>query len=217
VTSVLYVRAVSLSPLSLTIPYLGLTPVVSLVVAMLLINEVPSSRGLFGIIFVVIGAFALHLGKDITLKALVQAPFREPGSWRMIIVAVTWGITTSLDKIAIQHGSEALLGLFLTLGSALILIFSRSLRSLMGDGESLTDGNPYRQPLLLLAAFVAGLAVLSQFYAYRYLLVAYVESIKRAGGVLSALIGILFFAEEGFVVRIPAAVLILIGSTLVLI
>lgn len=216
ITSVLYVQAVSLSPLSLTIPYLGLTPVVSLLMAMISIGEVPTIRGLLGVILVVVGAIALHLGKGTTVATLLRAPFQEPGSWRMMIVAVVWGITTSLDKIAIQHGSEALLGLFLTLGSAMILIASRNLRKELGA----TDGHPRTksgwQPLLLLAALVGGVAVLAQFYAYRYLLVAYVESVKRAGGLLSVLIGFAFFGEEGLIYRIPAALIILSGAFLVL-
>jgi len=216
ITSVLYVQAVSLSPLSLTIPYLSLTPVISLLVAIFTIGEIPTPKGLLGVSLVVVGAFALHLGKGCDLKTLIRAPFKEPGSWRMILVASVWGFTTSLDKIAIQHGSEALLGLFLTLGSALILICLRSHPLGLVKGETSSTDKIYQQPLLYLAALAAGIAVLAQFYAYRHFLVAYVESVKRAGGLLSVLLGILFFGEEGFVYRIPAAIIILTGAILVL-
>jgi len=91
VTSILYVQAVSLSPLSLTIPYLGLTPVISLLAALILIHEVPSGRGILGILLVVTGALTLHLNRESSLKSLIRAPSKEPGSWRMILVAVTWG------------------------------------------------------------------------------------------------------------------------------
>jgi drug/metabolite transporter (DMT)-like permease len=70
--------------------------------------------------------------------------------------------------------------------------------------------------LLVFAALVAGAAVLCQFYAYRELLVAYVETIKRAGGIFSVLIGVFGFGEGGFANRFPATVLMLIGIALIL-
>jgi uncharacterized membrane protein len=115
IASLLYVRAVTLSPLSLTIPYLGFTPVVAVVVAFLVLGETPTVQGVMGILLVVVGAMALHLGATDGFRALLTAPFREPGSWMMLVVALIWGTTTSLDKIAIRHGSEALLAFSLKL------------------------------------------------------------------------------------------------------
>src|SRR5215831_12759855 len=52
VASLLYVQAVTLSPLSLTVPYLSLTPVVSALVALVMVNEVPHLLGAVGIVLV---------------------------------------------------------------------------------------------------------------------------------------------------------------------
>ena len=66
--SILYVQAVNLSPLSLTIPYLGFTPVVVTVLAYPLLGEVPALQvrrsGLIGIALVVMGAIALNLAES---------------------------------------------------------------------------------------------------------------------------------------------------------
>jgi drug/metabolite transporter (DMT)-like permease len=214
--SILYVRAVTLSPLSLTIPYLGFTPVVSLIVAAAVLGEVPDLKGLVGIVLVVVGAVTLHLGNGRSFSHLLTAPFREPGSWRMLVVAITWGTTTSLDKLAIAHGSEAMLGFALTLGSTLLLVFGRPLAaSLFQPLERQTVTRPHKEPLLYLAGLVGSLAVICQFLAYRELLVAYVETIKRAGGLASSVIGILCFNEGGLAHRVPAAILMILGAVII--
>lgn len=217
VASILYVRAVSLSPLSLTIPYLGFTPVISAAVAFFLIGEVPSRQGLLGIVLVVVGGVALHLDRQLGFLGLLVAPLREPGSWRMLVVAIIWGVTTSIDKIAIAHGSELLLGLFLTAGSALILIIRRVVYSPPVEPEQGQQALHVlaREPYLLLAALVAGVAVTCQYFAYRELLVAYVETIKRAGGLFSVLVGIVFFGEGGGSRRVPAALLMIAGILMI--
>jgi uncharacterized membrane protein len=206
---------VSLSPLSLTIPYLGFTPLVSALVALALLDEMPTPRGWMGIVLVVVGGVLLHIDRARDLLRLLTAPLREPGSWRMLLVALIWGLTTSLDKIAISHGSEALLGFSMSLLSALLLTLVILIRprSLSGDGQPSNRGNTL---LLAVAALIAGFAVLSQFYAYRELLVSYVEAVKRSGGLLSAVIGVVAFREGSFKSRIPAAVVMLLGMLLII-
>ncbi len=213
VTSFLYVQAVSLSPLSLTIPYLSFTPLVSALTALLLLGEVPSFRGWAGISLLFLGGILLHQEKGGGLLRWFTAPLREPGSARMLIVAAVWGITTSIDKIAIRHGSEALLAAWMSILSAvLILMF----RPRFGDGGNVRTSRFRTGPWLLAAAGVAGVAVLAQFYAYRTTLVAYVEAVKRAGGFLSALLGVVAFREGHCRRRITAAALMLVGVLLIL-
>ena len=218
IASIFYVQAVTMSPLSLTIPYLSFTPVISAVIGMFALGEIPSPRGFTGIGLVVAGALILHTGDGSRFRDLLYAPFREPGSWRMLAVAAIFGVTTVLDKIAIRHGSEPLLGLVLTLGSSAILGGVVLLRSRLMPSEwgpERAQRKPWKEPLLYLAALVAGMAVLSQFFAYSYLFVSYVETIKRAGGLFSVLIGIVAFREGNFRRRLPAAALMVLGITLI--
>jgi hypothetical protein len=69
----------------------------------------------------------------------------------------------------------------------------------------------YTVSLLALAAIIVGSAVLCQFFAYRELLVAYVETVKRFGSLLSVLIGTVAFGEEGLARRLPAATVMAVG------
>lgn len=210
VASLLYVQAVTLSPLSLTVPYLSFTPVVSAFMAFLVLHEVPHAFGMVGIVLVAGGAMVLQADNPVQLRTLVLAPVREPGSWRMLLVAALWGVTTPLNKIAIAHGSEALLACWIAGGSAALLSVCW--------GLGLVRRPPAREPLslsmaplLALAALAAGGAVLCQFFAYREMLVAYVETIKRFGSLLSVLLGTVVFGEEGLAQRLPAAAMMTIG------
>ena len=56
---ILYVKAIRLSPLSLTIPFLALSPVFIIVIAFLLLGEFPDRSGLLGIILITLGGLSL--------------------------------------------------------------------------------------------------------------------------------------------------------------
>jgi drug/metabolite transporter (DMT)-like permease len=210
IASLLYVQAVSLSPLSLTVPYLSLTPVVSALVALVMLREMPHLLGTVGIVLVAGGTMALQADDHTRLRTLVLAPFSEPGSWRMVLVAIIWGMTTPLNKIAIAHGSETLLACWISVGSAAFLG--------VWWGIGMAHRTPAQEPfsletvaLLALAASVMAGAVLCQFFAYREMLVAYVETIKRFGSLLTVVLGTVVFGEEGLARRLPAAVVMAAG------
>lgn len=213
--SILYVQAIKLSPLSLTIPYLGLTPVFSMLISLFLLNETPDHCGLIGIFLVVIGAVTIQWDKDRSFSDLLKAPFIEPGSKRMILVALLFGLGTALDKISISYSSEIMVALALTGGSAGILILYQVSWN-RKDLKNLHENRWYRDPLLYGAALVCGIAMASQFFAYQGMLVSYVEAIKRTGGLISTLAGIFFFREGHAWSRLPSAMLILAGAVLIM-
>jgi drug/metabolite transporter (DMT)-like permease len=102
----LYIRAIKVSPLSLTLPFLSLTPIFLIVTSYIILGEKPDKFGFIGIILVVIGAYLLNVH---TISQGFLAPFRaiaeEKGSVLMIIVAFIFSIGICLGKIAIQHSS----------------------------------------------------------------------------------------------------------------
>ena len=56
---VLYQRALSVAPLSLTVPFLSFTPVLLVFIAFVFLNERPSSLGLIGVLTVGLGGYLL--------------------------------------------------------------------------------------------------------------------------------------------------------------
>eukprot|EP00198_Chlamydomonas_reinhardtii_P002664 XP_001692000.1 predicted protein [Chlamydomonas reinhardtii] len=57
----MYQRAVCMSPLSLTIPYLAFTPAILIVTAYIFLGELPGSSGVAGVCVVALGGYLLNL------------------------------------------------------------------------------------------------------------------------------------------------------------
>ena len=89
----LYMKAIKVSPLSLTLPFLSLTPVFLIGTSYIILGERPDKSGFIGIILVVIGAYLLNVH---TISRGVFEPFKaiakEQGSVLMIIVAFFFSI-----------------------------------------------------------------------------------------------------------------------------
>jgi uncharacterized membrane protein len=58
----LHLRAIQVSPLSLTLPYLSFTPVFMILTGTLVLDEMPNAPGIFGIC-IILHAFAISLAK----------------------------------------------------------------------------------------------------------------------------------------------------------
>ncbi|MDP1759629.1 MAG: EamA family transporter [Thermodesulfovibrionales bacterium] len=106
VTIILYIKALRVSPLSLTLPFLALTPVFLIFISYLLVGEKVSFLGGAGIFLIAAGSYALNISE---IKKGILEPFRsiprEKGSVFMIGVALIYCFTASLGKIAIEHSS----------------------------------------------------------------------------------------------------------------
>ncbi|EFJ52156.1 hypothetical protein VOLCADRAFT_103177 [Volvox carteri f. nagariensis] len=61
VSRYMYQRAIQLSPLSLTIPYLAFTPAILIATAYIFLGELPSPTGLVGVCVVAMGGYLLNL------------------------------------------------------------------------------------------------------------------------------------------------------------
>ncbi len=100
--TILYMKAIKQSDLSITIPMIAFTPIFLLITSPLLVGEFPNAFGLIGIILGVVGAYMLNI-KEIRNGYL--APFRallkEPGPKLMLAVAFIWSITSNYDKIGV--------------------------------------------------------------------------------------------------------------------
>ncbi len=96
---VLYMKALSRSPLSLTVPFLALTPVAVIFVGWLFLGERPRAAGMGGVALVAAGAYVLALRKN---AAGLLDPFRtlsrEPGSLMMMAVALLYSVTATAGK-----------------------------------------------------------------------------------------------------------------------
>jgi drug/metabolite transporter (DMT)-like permease len=207
-----YFRAFQLSPLSVTLPMLSLTPVFSSLLGAAALGEALGAVAAGGILLVVGGAFLL------STSAVAEADRRrlrlEKGSLAMGVVALCWSSTMLLDKLALAHASAPLHALILNAGTAaggcLALALGRQLGALAGVRGSFG---------LLLAAVATGVAALgTQLLAIQSLSIGLVEAIKRGvGGVLAVVWGRAIFGEPIGARKLVALALLVAGVAALLV
>lgn len=106
VATLLYMESIRVSPLSLTVPYLALTPALTLLSGKLVLHEAPNITGMLGILATVVGGYVLNLNpNDRRLIAPFLGMLREKGCWLMLIVAVIYSMTSVISRKAILHST----------------------------------------------------------------------------------------------------------------
>jgi drug/metabolite transporter (DMT)-like permease len=212
VANIVYVRAIQISPLALTIPYLGFSPVFLLVGGALLFGERPTWISALGVLVVVVGAVLLNPGTGGHGFHPINAIRRERGSALMLLVALLWSLATLLDRVGLRHSGVTLYATLVNAGVGLPLVAFATLRRPH-------DMAATRNAWVLVTATIAvlSLAMATQMLSWKYLFVAYQDVMKRAGGIVfSPFIGWLFFSEKGLRKRLPAVLLMSAGVTVVL-
>jgi len=202
IANLLFMKAVQISPLSATIPFLSFTPVFTSLLAIPALGELPSGWQWGGIGLVVVGALALHARGDAPLWRRL-----ETGSALMVGVSACWAFTANLDKLALEHASEPVHALVQTAGVGLAL-----LGWLLVRRASIAVPRRARWPLAASIAFGAG-ALALQLWAIQLLFVGIVETIKRAVGMTSSvLVGRVAFDEPLGVGKLVAVAIMIAGT-----
>ena len=212
IASIAFVRAVSIAPLSETVPFLSISPVVATLLA-LTIGEIPTPLQTVGIFLVVIGVLFVSTNEEGSeKKGLIQLLMENKGGQLMLFVGVCWGTTLFLDKVSLMFASAAFHGLFLTLLMTVTLGFIVLLKE-----RSLGLNLFVSKPFINLLPLSAGAALILQFLAIQGFPAGLFESIKRAVGVLMALgLGALFYKEKITAKKLFAAALLIFGVFLTL-
>jgi drug/metabolite transporter (DMT)-like permease len=210
---ILYIKALRISPLSLTLPFLSLTPVFLILVSYLIIGEKVSFHGSIGIIFLAAGSYALNLHK---MRRGVFQPFKaitkEKGSVLMIGVAMIYSITSSLGKMAIEHSSPLFFGI--TYFIAVIIVFAPAALWLGRDElKSFILGRQFKG--LLLPGLFYSVMIASHMIAISLTKVAYMISVKRTSLIIGVVYGYFLFKEKNIRERLLGAFLMFLGFVMI--
>lgn len=210
---ILYTKALKVSPLSLTMPFLALTPLFLIIMAYVIVGESVSIYGGIGIMLVALGSYTLNLHKmKYSLLEPVKAIFREKGSVMIILVAFIFSITASLGKIAIDHSSPFFFGSFYFI---LITILFTPIAMVKNRGGLKIS----KKDILPLSSIGVTFALMIIFHmlAMSLVNVAYMISIKRTSLLFSILYGHLLFREEKIAEKALGAIIMLLGFVLIVI
>lgn len=215
VANVAFIYAFKLSPLSVTVPLLSLTPAFTALFAIPLLGEVPSAAQVGGIALVVAGALLLNRGpgESVSPSSLWRAFLREPGARLMVVVAVCWSLTPSFDKLAMNAAPAPAHGVVLGLGVAAGVLALMAVRGRAGELRHAGEA----PGLLVVALFTSALAMAFQLVAIHLVWVAIVETVKRGLGSAVALgLGWMMFGERVTAGRVGAVAVMTAGVALVL-
>ena len=208
----MYIKAIKISPLSLTVPYLAFTPVFMIGTGFLMLNEMPDIWGIAGILAVCIGSYVLNI--DPQSRSFIdplRAVFRETGSWMMVIVSFIFSISAVLGKLAILHSSVLFfqMSFFAVLNLLIIIIFLviRKIR-LKTFVEQPVKG--------MVAGVLLYCHILFHGYGISMTKAAYMISVKRLSIVFGVISGGLVFHEENFLMRFLGAMLMFSGAVVIL-
>lgn len=211
VAFVLYTRAIQLSPLSLTIPYLAFTPSFMIFTGWLFLDELPDIWGNLGIVTTCLGGYVLNLspGAGFFLAPL-RAFNREAGSRIMLLVAFIFSFTAAIGKEAILHSSPVFYTMsFFAAHNLCVCIFLlwtkrarwRTFQRFPVQG--------------LIAGLLFFCHILCHGWAVSMVKAAYMISVKRLSVMFSIIYGGLVFREENLLLRFCGALLMMAGAVMI--
>ncbi|MFQ5800709.1 MAG: EamA family transporter [Candidatus Hydrothermarchaeales archaeon] len=215
IAMILYFKALESHDMSLALPMLSFTPLFLIFTSFFILGESPTTFGFVGIFFIVMGSYVLGIkeikndGEDLFLP--FKELLRNKGTRYMLIVAVFWGIETNFVKIVVLNSDPifAAAAFSLIIGIAFLGISAAKREDIRG-GFSKNLGS------FALGGAVISLSAIAVNYAFTMEIVPYVISIKRLNILFSVIYGGIIFHETNIGNRMVGALIMTIGSIIIL-
>ncbi len=209
--TLIYLKAIQHSDLSLTVPMVTFTPLFLLVTSPLILGEMPDAKGVAGVLCIVVGSYFLQFSsRKKGLWAPFKALFSEKGPRLMLLVAFLWSITANIDKVGVQNSSPFFwvisVSIFLFVGMIPLVIWKAR-----GQVSHLKNNFAVIFPVGLFTA----LTLIFQMHAIELTHVAYVIAVKRTSALFVVFFGVIFFKERGLGNRVFAVLIMLLGVALI--
>ncbi|MBM3301332.1 MAG: EamA family transporter [Deltaproteobacteria bacterium] len=210
----LFLSAIRMGPLSLTVPLLAFTPVFTIVTSAVVVQERVSMTGAAGIVMVTVGAYILNgdrISRDVL--APVRAIFSNNGARRMLTVALIWSVTSSLGKKGILLYGAIPFGFVLVCGDLVIFLLICALRWSMGSGG--ITMNRRTIAFFILGGLLMAAAEVTHFLSMSMAPVSYMISVKRLSLVFGVLLGWIVFRERNIRYRLAGSA-VMVGGVFLL-
>jgi len=207
VTAILYMKAIKLSDLSLTLPLVALTPLFMLVTSPLIVGEYPKFFDYIGILLIVAGSYLLNIKeKSKGYLAPFKALLDQPGPKLMLIVAFLWSIASNCDKIGVTN-SYPIFWVFSLFGTMSVLLLPVLLHKTPNLGRQILK----QLPMLAAMGFINATGVIFQMQALTLTFVVRVIALKRTSVLMGVLFGHFIFKEKDIQERLLGAGIMILG------
>lgn len=207
----MHTRALKVSPMSLTVPFLAFTPVFVILTGWVWLGERVSAAGALGIALVVTGGYVLNLDRARHgLLEPIRAIAREPGSILMLMVSAIYSLTATFIKVGVVNSSAVYYGVVYFV----VLSVAYAPFALMRRGGGSGVGVFPRGGVLWLlvgAGALEAVMLLTHVLAVSLVEVAYMVAVKRTSLLFGVGMGFLFFGEGRMRQRGAGAALMFAG------
>lgn len=213
--NILLTRASEISPISLTAPFLTLTPLPMILIEFIVMGTLPTKYGVLGVLLIIIGSYVLNISENKQgVLGPIKAIGKERGSLLTIYTAMIFSIGGVLDKYAIELSDPySYLALWTIVGATLntlILIITRKKLNILNSQEIKNNF-----PTILFIGFLIFITSASNFIAYPMSFASYILAIKRTSVLFSVILGWTFFKEIKIKERLIGTTIMVIGVAII--
>jgi drug/metabolite transporter (DMT)-like permease len=207
----LYMKALKISPLSVTFPFIGLTPVFSILTSFFILGERLTPLAIAGVCLVSLGAYALE-GDALKKGPLgpLRSIWKEKGSVLMIIVAFIYSFSATLGKRAVMLSGPVSFP-FMYYGIIAVMLMP------VAYAENKRSEGKFQKSDILLAVCMGMLFCLSMLFHFRAILltnVSHMIAVKRLSLLISVVYGGVIFKEKYIKDRLVGSLIMLCGVAL---
>jgi drug/metabolite transporter (DMT)-like permease len=209
----LYASAITRSPLSHTLPYLGLAPVFSAITSYFILGEQLTAAGIGGVLLVALGAYRLNCDDhEQGLLGPLRFLLLEKGPRYMLAVALIFGLTATLGKGALIYMPAEQFGPFYAM--MLGLIVATMVVAKRRPVFAIVNQRPVASMIVSSAMSVM---VLTHFLAMQLTEVSYMIAIKRTSAIFGLLLGAWLFKEANLGKNLFACAIMIAGVILIIV
>ena len=210
--TILYMKGIKVSPLSLTLPFLSFTPIFIILTGYVLLGEKISKEGALGIILVVAGSYCINFPSiKEGFLAPIKAIKKEKGSFLLLQVAFIYSITSVLGKKGLLLSNPLWFASFYF--SILAIVSTLSIKILYRI--KLWEFIKKYYKAILVIGLTQGLMCYCHMIALSQIETAYMIALKRTSILFAVILGYLMFKETYFLIRFFAVILMLVGILII--
>jgi len=217
-TQVIFFKSLKQGTVSKTVPLLSITPLFTLIIALLWLKEFPKLTGVSGIILIVFGTYILninHFRRDQFFEPLF-AIFKVNAYRLMLMVALAYGFGSVLDKFVVNH-SNVISRVFIF---SYFSVFFNTVYLILKDKKDFFYKTKhvlrFWKTILLFDIFYL-LMLLLQMYSLTLTHTAYVISLKRTAALFSVIMAYFIFGEKKYIwSTLSGTFLMVIGAVFIM-
>jgi len=207
----LIAKAYKESDASIVTPMFAISPILVVGTSFLILEEIPTMRGLLGGLLIAFGAYALKIDGSKNLTDPLRKLWEERGVQLILIVILIYSVTANIDKIGVNASSAVMWPLTVYVLSSTFLLPVMMKKSGNWKSKIRTDWKP-----LGVLGVLGGGSIILQMMAFKLTMVSYVIAIKRLSIPITIIFSFFMLNEkDSFRERIAGSVLMIIGALLI--